>query len=237
MRYKKIDAIRGLILISMIVYHAVWDLVYVYGCNWDWFDSLVAYIWQQSISWSFIFLSGFCWSIGSKHLRRGWIVFVCGLIISGVTLLFTPESRILCGVLTGIGSYMILMIAAEKLCKHIPWKVGVVFSFGLFLAGKILFSDYGCEPIENPVLRGVVTLLGFPERRFFSTDYFPIIPWFFLFQTGYFVYQGMKANEKMQMLEISNNRMCAFLGRHSLWIYMIHQPVLYGLFYMIFRIL
>ena len=59
-RYRKLDAIRGIALINMIAYHAIWDLVYLYGFQWDWYQSEIGYIWQQGICWTFIFLSGFC---------------------------------------------------------------------------------------------------------------------------------------------------------------------------------
>ena len=43
------DTLRGLTLVSMIVYHACWDLVYLYRLDWDWYRSFWAYAWQQSI--------------------------------------------------------------------------------------------------------------------------------------------------------------------------------------------
>ncbi|MDE7404312.1 MAG: DUF1624 domain-containing protein, partial [Lachnospiraceae bacterium] len=66
-RYGVLDGIRGFVVISMILYHACWDLVYIFGKDWSWYRGRGAYIWQQSICWSFILLSGFCWSLGKKH--------------------------------------------------------------------------------------------------------------------------------------------------------------------------
>ena len=43
------DTIRGIVLVSMIAYHATWNLVYIYGMDWSWYHSYGAYIWQQSI--------------------------------------------------------------------------------------------------------------------------------------------------------------------------------------------
>ena len=58
-RLALLDSLRGLTLISMILYHACWDAVYLLGANWPWYGSRAAYIWQQSICWTFIMLSGF----------------------------------------------------------------------------------------------------------------------------------------------------------------------------------
>ena len=115
-RYAMLDAMRGLTLISMIAYHTVWDMVYIFGQNWDWFESYSAYIWQQSICCSFILLSGFCWSFGQKKWKRGLLVFGAGVLISLITIVFMPENRILFGVLTLLGSCMLIMILLEYPC-------------------------------------------------------------------------------------------------------------------------
>ncbi len=58
-RYGKLDGIRGIALLNMIAYHMTWDLVYIYQVDWGWYRSQGAYLWQQGICWTFIFLSGF----------------------------------------------------------------------------------------------------------------------------------------------------------------------------------
>ena len=90
-RYALLDELRGLDLISMMLYHACWDLVYLFHADWDWYRGTGAYIWQQSICWTFILLSGFCFSLGRRPLRRGLTVFGCGWVVTLVTVLFMPE--------------------------------------------------------------------------------------------------------------------------------------------------
>ena len=91
-RIAALDTLRGLMLVSMIAYHACWDLVYLFHRDWDWYRGTGAYIWQQSICWTFILLSGFCWQMGRHPLRRGLTVFGCGAAVSAVTLLFMRRS-------------------------------------------------------------------------------------------------------------------------------------------------
>ena len=98
-RIAALDALRGLTLLSMIAYHTCWDLVYLFGMDWDWYRGTGAYIWQQSICWTFILLSGFCWSMGRQPLRRGLTVFACGWVVTLVTVVFMPEEQIWFGVL------------------------------------------------------------------------------------------------------------------------------------------
>lgn len=61
-----IDLIRGITIIEMISYHFLWDLVYLYNADIPWYKSHGAYIWQQSICWTFILLAGFSWHLGKN---------------------------------------------------------------------------------------------------------------------------------------------------------------------------
>ena len=53
LRSGTLDSLRGLTLFSMIAYHLCWDLVYLRGLPWAWYNGFWAYIWQQSICSSF----------------------------------------------------------------------------------------------------------------------------------------------------------------------------------------
>lgn len=90
-RYVLLDSIRGITLLSMILYHGMFDLVEIYGLYVPWFVERPGYIWQQSICWIFILLSGFCWNLGKRHLKRGLVISAWGLLITGVTYAFMPS--------------------------------------------------------------------------------------------------------------------------------------------------
>ena len=76
-----IDLIRGITIIEMISYHFLWDLVYLYNADIPWYKSHGAYIWQQSICWTFILLAGFSWHLGKKHMKRGLWAFGGGVVV------------------------------------------------------------------------------------------------------------------------------------------------------------
>lgn len=243
-RYEYLDVIRGITLLSMIFYHGVWDLVYIADYSWEWFDSGFAYIWQQSICWTFILLSGFCWSMGRSRLRRGLIIFGAGLLVSAATIFFLPQQMVLFGVLTMLGSSMLIMIPLNKLLSAMPATGGLVFSIVLFvLTRNVNRGSLGFEGLSILALpeswydKGyLMTFVGFMDKDFCSTDYFSIIPWFFLFTSGYFLFRLI--NNK-GLLEKSFRTGFAkipafltplsFMGRHSLFIYLIHQPTIYVL--------
>lgn len=236
-RYGLLDSFRGLVLISMIFYHGSWDLVYLFHKNWTWYQGTGAYIWQQSICWSFILLSGFCWSLGHRPLKRGLLVLGAGAVVSAVTLIFMPQERVVFGVLTMIGSSMLLMIPLDQLGKRIPSGAGLLFSILMFVftrninSGFLGFEIWNILKLPEMLYRNYFTTFwGFPMQGFFSTDYFSIFPWFFLFLSGYFICRMMENSKGfMNRYFVWKWEPLAFLGRHSLLIYMLHQPLVFGI--------
>ena len=132
-RYHGLDTLRGVTLISMMAYHACWDLVYIFGMDWDWYESFGAYLWQQSICWTFILLSGYCVQMGRHRLRRGLLAFCGGALVSAVTFFFMPEDLVFWGVLSLLGAAVLLTIPLEGLLGRIPARAGLAGSFLLFL--------------------------------------------------------------------------------------------------------
>ena len=145
-RYYALDGIRGLALLNMITYHAVWDLVYLFDINLQWYQSEGTYIWQQCICWTFIFLSGFCEPLGKKKMKRGIIIFSFGFLIVVTTLIALPQNRVRFGVLTLIGSCMLLMIPAEKVLQKCRPLHGLIFSITLFLLTKNVNQGISVSP-------------------------------------------------------------------------------------------
>lgn len=238
-----LDTMRGLTLISMIAYHTVWDMVYIFDVKWDWYKSDMAYIWQQSICWSFILLSGFCWSFGKVKCKRALTVFLAGIVITVVTLIAMPQERIIFGVLTFLGTAMFLMIPLDKILSKCKPAIGFVVSFLLFLAvrnvneGELGFEGIVLMELPDSWYRGwLATYLGFTESSFFSTDYFSVLPWIFLFITGYFLHGIMKQKGWFVYLEKGKCVWLENLGKNSLWIYMLHQPIAYGVLWVVFRL-
>ena len=235
-RLPLLDAFRGFLMINMIAYHGMWDLVYLFGVKAGWYNGTPKYLWQQFICWSFILLSGFCWKLSRNHLRRGGLVFGGGVIISLVTNILMPENRILFGILTCIGSCMLVMIPLEKLLKKISPVPGMVLSFALFFLlrncakGTLGFEGIVLGTLPDALYRNLLTAyLGFPAPSFFSTDYFPLIPWIFLYITGYFLGRFTADRDLNRLFTGKQVPLLNFVGQNSLMVYLLHQPVLYAL--------
>ena len=249
-RLETIDTLRGITIISMILYHFCWDLKFIKGFSMDWYGTFGSYLWQQSICWTFIIISGFCMHFAREPIRNGAIVFLCGFIVTCVTLLALPEDPVYFCVLTLLGSSMILLglllhlIKKEKLpalSKIDPLWGFAVFAV-LFVVTKQINSgvlNFGPLKVALPdALYGKgmnagfsnmhLTYLGFAQEGFYSSDYFSLMPWFFLFMAGYFLYGMLSKHFDKKIFDIKIQPL-NWIGKHSLLIYLLHQPVLYGI--------
>ena len=240
-RYALLDELRGLDLLSMIGYHACWDLIFLFGMSAAWYTGWQGHLWQQSICWVFILLSGFCLPLGHHPFRRGAVVFGAGALVTAVTLLFLPEDVVWFGVLTLLGSSMLLTAALDPLLRRVPPAVGVAVSALLFWVTYPTMNGFWNLPggrlaLPQALYASYTTAyLGFMPKSFFSTDYFPLLPWLFLFWAGYFLHH-LVGRGRLAPLRRSVCAPLGWLGRHSLGIYLLHQPVIYGGLLLLFHV-
>ncbi|MDL2253342.1 DUF1624 domain-containing protein [Ruminococcaceae bacterium OttesenSCG-928-I18] len=236
-RVRVLDTLRGFSILSMVLYHGMFDLVYMFGVDLPWYRGWPGYLWQQSICWVFILVSGASLHYGRHTLKRGLVVLGCGLLVSLVTAVGMPSQAIWFGILHFMGAAMLLSLPLRPLLKKVPVWGGAAACFALFLFTKGV--PYGFLGIaDHPLLTLPEVLystpflfpLGLQNAAFSSGDYFPLIPWFFLFLTGWFIWAGLKDKAPRSTKRPGP---LGFLGRHSLLIYMLHQPVLYGLFWLL----
>lgn len=242
-RLHLIDTLRGVTILSMIAFHACWDLMYFnLGITSEFLFGAGAYIWQQSICWSFILLSGFCFSFGRHHLKRGLLSLGGGVLITVLTCLFMYEERDIFGVLWAIGLSTLIMILIDRLLpkSRACGIIGLLICALLFFFTRGINGGYlGFESLEicklpHSLYSGYfMTLLGFTDPSFYSSDYFSLIPWAFLYSAGYFLNKSLSKNIFQKKIWTINIRPLSFIGRHSLLIYMLHQPIVFGIIYII----
>lgn len=109
MRYPFLDALRGFSICSMTLYHLLWDAVYLGGCSLPWYEGTAGYLWQQSICWVFIAVSGAALALeikkkGRKRTAKSRLVLVgWGSAITFVTRQAMPHEPIYFGVLFFLG--------------------------------------------------------------------------------------------------------------------------------------
>ncbi len=245
-RYALLDALRGLSVASMVLYHAMYDVVNILGFPVPWFRDWPGHLWQQSVCWTFILLSGFCWGLSRRHTSRGLILVGCGAAVSLITGLVMPSEAIRCGVLTLLGLSALLLwlleLLSERLRLRLPDQAGLALSALLFFLlrdvpqGFLGFEGLKLWELPAGLYRfDFLAVLGFPPPDFVSSDYFPLIPWFFLYLTGRFLQKLLFRSERVKAALRADPvilRPLCLIGRHSLLIYLLHQPALMGIFWL-----
>lgn len=235
-RYALLDELRGLDLISMMLFHVCWDLVFLFDVNMRWYAGTPGRLWQQSICWVFILLSGFCAPFGRHMLRRGVTVFAAGALVTAATLVFMPEGRVIFGVLTFLGTAMLLTGVLEPVLKKVMPAVGLAVCYPVG-SGWVGLGGWKLMLPQSLYANYFTAFFGFYPDWFYSADYFALLPWLFLFWAGYFLH-SVVGRARMEPLRRSVCPALGWMGRHSLVLYLLHQPVIYAVltvWAMIFR--
>lgn len=236
-----LDEIRGFAIICMVVYHTMFDLDHFFGVDVpiffdDWFNIV-----RDVFAGSFIFISGTVCRYSSNNMKRGIQCFFIGMIMTFVMPFFTG-STIMFGILHFLGISMMIFGLCQKFFDSIPSVVGIIVSILLFImtigvrSGYIglggVFEWYLPEAAYNI---GYLFPLGFPGPGFYSADYFPLLPWFFLFIAG--SYFGVWAKDGLLPKFCYNTHIkwLASVGKYTIWIYILHQPIIYLILTLIFR--
>lgn len=234
-RYNFIDVIRAAAIISMVVYHLCYDIFVVYDVDPSFIRQPLVELWERSICWTFIIISGVSLNFSRHGYRRGITVNLCGFAVTAISLIFIPSQQIWFGVLNLIGCAMLITYALRKIFERVDPIVGTAVSMTLFAFTYEIPVGYAgffsARLIELPkalYFSDILAFLGFPTDSFYSADYFPLIPWLFLFIFGYFLWRFIKARGWDGMFR-TNVPAFGFIGRHSLVIYLAHQPLLYML--------
>lgn len=234
-RYHLIDAVRGFAILNMIAYHLVYDIFVVFGIDTAFYLYLPMRIWERFICVTFLIVSGVSLNFSRHPYRRGVIVNLCGFLITAVTVLAVPTQAVWFGVLNLIGCGMMITYAVSGWLKQLRPELGAGISLLLYALlygvpeGYIGF--FGFRLIALPewlYTNRYFAFLGFPSNDFFSADYFPLIPWVFLFICGWFLWRVVERYQKERWF-MPRVPALGWLGRHSLIIYLLHQPALYGI--------
>lgn len=228
-RIWELDALRGLCILAMAAVHLVYDLVNLFGLA----GGVIPGGFRFLMDWGgvvFVMLSGCCATLGSNPLRRGFQVFGCGMLVSAVTvglvlLGFDPGMVIYFGVLHCLGACMVLWHFLRKLPKPLLFCLSA-----LAVAAGILLT-------EESFPFAWLLPLGFMPHYFVTADYFPLLPHLGFFLLGALL-GGILYRERRSLLpencgEFAAARLLRFCGRHSLVIYLLHQPVITGLLWLL----
>lgn len=173
-RIWELDALRGVCILCVIVVHFLFDLSFFGGLDL----TLPAwYVFIQEYGGAiFVVLSGVCVTLGSKSVRRGLIVFACGMLITAVTYgmyrlgMSGADVVVKFGVLHLLGVCMLVYPAFKKLPPAALALLGLAIAITGYAIRGVVVPQHWLFP------------LGLTYEGFTSSDYFPLFP-----QLGYFL--------------------------------------------------
>jgi uncharacterized membrane protein len=234
-RFWEIDALRGVAILLMVLFHFLYDLMFFNTLQIDLWSGPVFYI-GRSAAILFVFLVGVSLTLSysrgkvsgsqisfKKYLKTGFHIFLWGMVFTLASWLLFPDKVIVFGILHFIG--LAIILSYPLLGYRLPNLIG---GFMVLFLGRSV-EDF---TVNFPWL----LWLGLTPAGFQTLDYFPLLPWFgvtmFGIFTGNTLYSGYR--RKYELFDLSSNPLISALelmGRKSLSIYIIHQPLLVFVLY------
>lgn len=234
-RLHTLDSIRGICVLGMIAYHTLFDVVYAFDISVPSWAVLAVNLVRDLGAGLFIFMSGFSFRLGHHHKQHIIVLNVAGLVITFATYIFARDMTVIFGILTFMGCACLLMCLLDKPFAGLPQSAFAVISVLLFILfisvnyGYIGYSNFIIARFPVFFYKNIVTAaIGFPYNGFTSGDYFALLPWIFAYFSGFFTYGAIKDKTSFGRIMTVKIPFVAKTGRLSLYIYIIHQPVVYG---------
>ena len=225
-RIEVIDALRGFAVVLMVIHHLLYDFVYILGAPKWLFSNPVFNVLHYIFAGLFIFLSGVSSRFSRSNLKRGLIAIAISAGISAVT--YFMEMPIWFGVLHLLSFSMLFFGLTRKLWDMIP-KIGAPVLYIILIVAGALAVNYLAPGSDHKLIQGVLWVFGWSQPGFISYDYFPLLPWLFVFLLGTWAGIYIAGNKLPERFYEKKIPLFPPIGRKALIIYVLHQPVLYGI--------
>jgi uncharacterized membrane protein len=214
-----LDGLRGLAVVWMVIFHVAYDMR-IFGFNDLSFDSGFWFAFPRIIAFTFLFCVG--GSLNFTHYpkvdwnnlkARSLKIGGAALIISVATSFLFPDNWVFFGTLH---------------CIFVGSILGALFVNHRKLALAVLIAILTSQYALSYDIKWVSSIIQKP-----SMDFIPIYPWFWAILLGMLL--GPYLSKIRQLRTFPVPRILKSLGKHSLKIYLLHQPLIFGVLWMVKR--
>jgi len=229
-RIELIDALRGFAVTLMVIHHILYNMVVLLDAPGWFYRNPFFNILQAFFIGLFITISGISSRFSRDNIKRGCIVIVFAFLITYITI--GIDMPIIFGILHLLGFLMLFYGITRKLWDKIPGKIAPVIYITLFIAS--VFARANFSPVSDSYpLHDILSVLGWRQSGFISYDYQPILPWIFIFLFGTWTGKYIMERKFPNWFYTVKVPVFPFIGRHALVVYIAHQPVLFGIIYLV----
>ena len=235
-RIHLMDELRGFAVFCMIFYHGFYTLGYLYNNDVGRYYFQFFMPAEPVFAGLFMFISGISSNLSHSNLGRGLKLLALALGVTLVTAIVVPADIITFGILHFLAVCMILFgLLKPKADRYGFSWIPVLLCAALFcLTRGLPYGYFGFGPelgIRLPAALYTTAWaapFGFPGGSFQSADYFPLLPWIFVFAAGTFVGKLAAAGKFPEFSYHPQVPFLSWCGKHALILYLVHQPVIYG---------
>ncbi len=215
-RIPALDAWRGIAVLTMAAWHLGWDLGLLKVIPLSVMLSPPGVGIRYFIVCSFVLLSGICARFSRNALRRGLVVLLAAAAVTAVTVLVGDPAWF--GILHMLGCSLVLYALLGRYLERLPERGALM---GYLLLFVVLHAICYSVRVDIPWL----FVFGLRTPDFRSSDYYPLVPWLFLFLAGTVLGGWIRASDAPWKRRPAPGAL-VWIGRHALWIYLLHQPAL-----------
>jgi uncharacterized membrane protein len=226
-RLAGVDIARGLALLAMFVFHFIWDLAY-----FGYVDASVPYtlgvkLFGHAIASSFLFIAGVSLVLAhgsSPHWPSFWrrfgIVVAAAALVSLATYVIFPDAFVFFGILHCIAAASLL--SAPML--FLPWGIALGAAAVAAIAPALFASAFFDAPYW--------WWTGLSTFEPATNDYRPLLPWAGAMFAGLAFAKAVDLRARLAPAPVGEGGPAAlvWLGRHSLGLYLLHQPAFFAVF-------
>ncbi len=238
-RIHALDEIRGFCVFCMVFDHALFTYGFIFANTFarnlfDFFSHI-----SPAFAAVFVLLCGISCRLSRSNLLRGLRICAAALVLTFGSLIIMPHTPIIFGILHLLGLCVLLYHFTGRFTDKLPAPVGIAICALLFALTYNIGNGYlgiGNLRINIPFEvyeSNHLMVLGIISPFKAYSDYFPLLPWIFAFYAGVFIGKYAKEGKFPKWMYKSRVPFLQTLGKNAFFVYLIHQPLGFGVFYII----